>query len=954
MTSPETLAIPSWLQSLPRAPEYRPTESEFADPISFISRIEREAASFGICKIIPPFARPSKKFVFSNLNSSLAQSSNPSRDPSTPALITTRHQELGARKNGVGNQQVWQSGESYTLEQFESKARVFYRAHLSGVKEVRPLLVESLFWKAARDKPIYIEYANDVPGSGFPSRKGEMKSREPGWRLSESPWNLQVIARAHGSLTKFMPDDVPGVTSPMVYIGMLYSWFAWHIEDHELHSLNFLHTGASKTWYAVSSDHASQLEEIIRQKGYGGTIDRLASLGQLGEKTTLLSPEIIVASGVPCCRLVQNPGEFVVTFPRAYHVGFSHGFNCGEAANFATPQWLKFAKEAAVRRAAMNFLPMLSHQQLLYLLAISFISRNPNELLSGMRTSRLRDRKKEDRELIIKRAFLQDMVNENKLLCTLLLRKSTSNSVILWEPEMLPCSSTATYTLVKPNGDNCQMESSSSDEEDGLPFGLRVDSGSLTCVACGILGYPFMAILQPSEEALNNILSTRGEQFKKESAETQCSGLAHNNLTSTENLNSDDAGVEFSYSSSSEIERGEMLQTDRSNVSINGTSSSTKEPETERDSSERHSSFAMPSEAGPTNLSQEQVSEKAGRPRLFCLQHAVQIEELLQNRGGSHVLAICHADYLKIKALAISIAEETNIDFDYADINLEKASPSDMYIINISIDDEGYEEDGTNWTAKLGLNLKYCVKVRKEQPKNQNFNLALNLGSLFADEPLQAQTREPTRPDSSGVGVRWLSRKPRTPYKIVGTIVEGASLENWVNIAISTAESPQIDQIKGELNVCVDTSESVSMFTDELDASMSSAEIGVDIGVESATLEPVASSSMQIDAEVPDQSTPPHAVQCYARRVKRQDIEEEEKRDSFARSPCEGLRPRKAGPSLSEPLNVVIPPTVKKRPYVFKCENEGCNKRFRSRNEMDIHIRYRCLKRPDAGEFEMR
>lgn len=51
------------------------------------------------------------------------------------------------------------------------------------------------------------------------------------------------------------------------------------------------------------------------------------------------------------------------------------GFNCGEAANFGTPEWLKVAKEAAVRRAAMNYLPMLSHQQLLYLLTMSFISR---------------------------------------------------------------------------------------------------------------------------------------------------------------------------------------------------------------------------------------------------------------------------------------------------------------------------------------------------------------------------------------------------------------------------------------------------------------------------------------------------------------------------------------------------------------------------------------------------
>nr|KAJ0217693.1 hypothetical protein LSAT_V11C300137600 [Lactuca sativa] len=108
---------------------------------------------------------------------------------------------------------------------------------------------------------------------------------------------------------------------------------------------------------------------LINTKAYN------ASLTLLGEKTTLLSPDTVVASGIPCCRLVRNPGEFVITFPRAYHRGFNHGFNCGEAANFGTPKWLSVAKEAAVRRAAMNFLPMLFHQQLLYLLTMSFIPR---------------------------------------------------------------------------------------------------------------------------------------------------------------------------------------------------------------------------------------------------------------------------------------------------------------------------------------------------------------------------------------------------------------------------------------------------------------------------------------------------------------------------------------------------------------------------------------------------
>ena len=42
-------------------------------------------------------------------------------------------------------------------------------------------------------------------------------------------------------------------------------------------------------------------------------------------KTTMFSPSILVDQCVPVYKAVQRPGEFVITFPRAYHAGFSHG-----------------------------------------------------------------------------------------------------------------------------------------------------------------------------------------------------------------------------------------------------------------------------------------------------------------------------------------------------------------------------------------------------------------------------------------------------------------------------------------------------------------------------------------------------------------------------------------------------------------------------------------------------
>lgn len=56
----------------------------------------------------------------------------------------------------------------------------------------------------------------------------------------------------------------------MLYMGMLFSPFAWHVEDNRLYSINQNHLGADKTWYAVGAEHAAAFEKVVQDTVFDG------------------------------------------------------------------------------------------------------------------------------------------------------------------------------------------------------------------------------------------------------------------------------------------------------------------------------------------------------------------------------------------------------------------------------------------------------------------------------------------------------------------------------------------------------------------------------------------------------------------------------------------------------------------------------------------------------------
>lgn len=135
-------------------------------------------------------------------------------------------------------------------------------------------------------------------------------------------WSLRSMYKLPASLLRHVASQIPGVTRPWVYVGMLFTSFCWHNEDNFLYSINYHHAGAPKLWYGVPGSAAETFESAFQQLN-PQLSQRSPSL--LHQIVTTTAPGHLAAMGVPLVRAIQRPGDCVVTFARAYHAGFNLG-----------------------------------------------------------------------------------------------------------------------------------------------------------------------------------------------------------------------------------------------------------------------------------------------------------------------------------------------------------------------------------------------------------------------------------------------------------------------------------------------------------------------------------------------------------------------------------------------------------------------------------------------------
>lgn len=292
---------------------FRPSYEEFKDFAGYIEYMESRGAHLaGLAKIQPPVEWVPRKggYDIENINMTI------------PAPIN----QVFTGAHGLYQQINIQQRRQMTLRQFMEKANS--ELHQTP-RHIDYEDLERKYWKNITYISPY--YAADV--------KGTLSDEDLDvWNIGNLDTILNLVNTDYNIV-------IDGVNTAYLYFGMWKSSFAWHTEDMDLYSINYLHFGAPKTWYAIPPAYGRRLEKLANETF---TENYQECNAYLRHKMTMISPKVLRQHNIPYNKITQEAGEIMITFPFGYHAGFNHGFNGAESTNFASKRWIEYGKRASI------------------------------------------------------------------------------------------------------------------------------------------------------------------------------------------------------------------------------------------------------------------------------------------------------------------------------------------------------------------------------------------------------------------------------------------------------------------------------------------------------------------------------------------------------------------------------------------------------------------------------